>query len=93
MKLIRDKYLQIIPLNELEIKGADYDIKYLKEKLEEELNELKQSDFKDIKEYADVFEVLEELALRNNIPILQIMIEKIQKNKDKGRFKNGIFFK
>lgn len=77
----------------MEVKGADYDIKYLKEKLEEELNELKQSDFKDIQEYADVFEVLEELALRNNIPILQIMIEKIQKNKDKGRFKNGIFLK
>lgn len=93
MKLIRDNYIAIIPLNELECYGKNYDIQHLKDKLDEEIQELKVSNFNDIEEYADVLEVLDELAIRNNISLDEIYKVKNKKNILKGQFKNGVFLK
>ncbi|MCD6435386.1 MAG: hypothetical protein J7L15_03280 [Clostridiales bacterium] len=63
---------------------------YLKEKLDEEIQELKDSEYKDIGEYADVIEVLMTLARHNRKKWLSIEVARKIKKKEKGGFSNKI---
>lgn len=90
-KVIRDKYFDIIPADDLRyVDNRDEFIKLLKEKLIEEIIELQDSNFTDPKEYADVIEVLYALASLNSITIDTILMEKIRKLSDKGGFNTGL---
>lgn len=94
MKLIRDKYVNIIPPEELLIgcSGGIYDM-YLEKKLSEELDELKAADFSDAEEFADVIEVLYALAERNGISKKRIEIIREDKLERLGGFEHGIILK
>jgi predicted house-cleaning noncanonical NTP pyrophosphatase (MazG superfamily) len=94
MKLIRDKYVDKIPSEQLRTNVTDgvFNI-YLEKKLTEELTELEDSDYVDAEEYADVIEVLYAMAKRNGIS--RDLIEKIRLDKLErlGGFENGILLK
>lgn len=66
---------------------------FLKSKLDEEVAELKASNFKDIFEYADVFEVLIAIAEKEGISFNEIQVAMSQKNEKVGRFKRGWILK
>ena len=67
-KLVRDHYYDIINHTRLEkITNIDEVKYYLFKKLHEEINELVESDFKDVEEYADVITVLHRIAELNDI--------------------------
>jgi predicted house-cleaning noncanonical NTP pyrophosphatase (MazG superfamily) len=96
-KLVRDKIPSIIEadgkqctsriLSESEFQVA------LKNKLIEEASELHQAkNNKDlIEELADVYEVLEEILIHENIDIKQIQKARVRKNMDKGGFDERIY--
>jgi predicted house-cleaning noncanonical NTP pyrophosphatase (MazG superfamily) len=89
LKLIRDKYKDIIPKDELiDSSTLDYDSKekFLYLKLLEEVNEIKDSDFADPNEYADVLEVLEAMANFHNVNLQDILYAKADKRERLGRF-------
>ena len=89
MKLIRDDipgmpddaWKEVCPVEAYE---------YLKEKLTEEIQELIDSDYKDILEYADVIEVLKTLAYYNNIELSRIEVARKIKLYERGGFSNKI---
>jgi len=58
-------------------------------KLREEILELKESNFEDIYEYADVLEVLYELMARNNISRRDVEKARIKKLLDRGGFREN----
>jgi predicted house-cleaning noncanonical NTP pyrophosphatase (MazG superfamily) len=63
MKLVRDNYIHIIPSNELHQSLTFQERKlFLLEKADEELQEVKDSAYTDIYEYADYVEVIYSLA-------------------------------
>lgn len=66
---------------------------FLKSKLDEEVAELKATNFKDIFEYADVFEVLIAIAEKEGISFNEIQAAMSQKNEKVGRFKRGWILK
>ena len=61
----------------------------LYDKLREEILELKESNFEDIYEYADVLEVLYELMARNNISRRDVEKARIKKLLDRGGFREN----
>lgn len=90
-KLIRDRYINEIDKKDLDITGTEVERRELLiEKLDEEINELADSGFKDIEEYADVFEVLHSLAKIHGIGIPYINSLQIEKRYKKGGFDNGL---
>lgn len=93
-KLIRDKLDRVIPANRLRIED-DPQIQrtLLIKKLAEEYNELIWSKFADVEEYADMMDVLEELAKRHNISAHDIEECREKKNKAKGGFVRGLILK
>ena len=91
-KLVRDKIPSII---ESDNKKCNYHfakeeerIKLLKDKLQEEVNELSNAKTREevLEEAADVVEVLLALAANNNIVFSEIVDRTIAKHKDKGGF-------
>ena len=63
-KLVRDRYQDLIPPDEwtrLPVGGKQH-LRYLKAKLQEEVDELHASDYLSIEEYADIIEVLKCIA-------------------------------
>ena len=64
---------------------------YLKDKLNEEIKELQDSDFTDIKEYADVLEVLMALSRFKKIKWSDIEIARRIKFVERGGFSNKIW--
>lgn len=86
MKIIRDKLKeQITDQDTFYISSKDgYEL--LKEKVQEELQELNASDWKDPEEYADVIEVLIALAKKNDITEIDINDERVRKYNEKGGF-------
>ncbi len=63
---------------------------YLKEKLQEEIQELIDSEYKDIGEFCDVLEVLQTLAYINKISWKDVEITRKVKKKNYGGFSNKI---
>ena len=63
---------------------------YLQDKLQEEIQELKETNYKDIKEFADVLEVLQALARYNGVKWSDVKVAKRIKFKENGGFSNKI---
>lgn len=92
LKLIRDKYVNEIDpgrLTKIEPSSEEYR-QFLYEKLYEELNELELSDWKDVNEYADVYEVFMTIMNVNNITEERVMSAKMSKRCLLGGFDDGI---
>lgn len=91
MKLIRDKYADIIASEHLDnIEGDTEKNVFLVNKLEEELSELSESHYKDVYEYADVIEVLYALAELNGISKEELETARKKKLDEKGGFNDGL---
>lgn len=89
MKLIRDN-IPGMPDDAWETVSAQESLLYLKKKLDEEVQEIKDSNYKDASEYADVLEVLMELAYRKNIDWTEIEFIREEKEAERGGFSNKI---
>lgn len=89
-KLIRDHYIDVIDRQYLHKATNDEAMYYLYMKLHEEIAELASSDFKDPEEYADVLEVVDAIALHNNIHFMDIAVAKENKLLNKGGFKSNL---
>lgn len=89
-KLIRDRYIEIISSEEWYFADKKEHIRLLKRKLQEEIDELKASDFQDIEEFADVLEVIKCLCHFQNIGWDEIEHARIDKLNKKGKFLNGV---
>ena len=63
---------------------------YLKLKLDEEIQELKDSDYTDVNEFADVLEVLYSLGKKAKLTPKDIEIARSIKHKERGGFSNKI---
>lgn len=94
MKLIRDKYVNKIPAEQLMlgVRGTYLEM-YLERKLDEELLELHHSDYMDVEEFADVIEVLLAIAATRGITKEQIEEVRLDKLDRLGGFENGIILK
>jgi len=94
-KLIRSKLIEVISVDEpdeiyITADGAEYE-ELLRDKLQEELIELLESDYKSIEEYADVMEVLYTMANYFGIlSIEDIESERLKKLETKGNFIAGV---
>ncbi len=98
-KLIRDKIPEIIKKNKavpkvLVLNAKQFKIA-LKEKLIEEAKELlaAKTNKEILNELADIFELLESIALNNNITMNQIKKQKEKKKKEQGGFDKKLFLK
>ena len=88
-KLIRDK---IPGLDYSKTRTADKNEMdtFLRMKLQEEIKELEESNYKDLYEFADVLEVLYELARKAKFTPKDIEIARIVKLKERGGFSDKI---
>ena len=94
MKLIRDKYINIINSSELsKCKDNVERLSRLDEKLDEESLELRDSNFEDVNEFADVLEVIYAIAEIKGISPEDIESARIKKLNDKGGFNSGLLLK
>lgn len=91
-KLIRDLYIETIPQEDWVRlrRGGKQHLRYLKAKLQEEVDELRQSDYKSVEEYADVIEVLKCLCFYINVDWREVEREVFRKQCSKGKFLEGI---
>lgn len=93
-KLIRTEFAKTLKPEEIDY---EYNIEELKRlyllKIKEELNEIIDSDYKDIFEYADLIEAIYGLAEMNNINRIHIMDARMDKFYEKGGFTNVILKK
>jgi predicted house-cleaning noncanonical NTP pyrophosphatase (MazG superfamily) len=85
-KLIRSKLVNVISKENWYRCSYKKSNELLKKKLYEEINELKETDFKDINEYADVLEVLYELIERNDLTRTEVEKVRMKKKLQKGGF-------
>ena len=93
-KLIRDLLAQRIPVDQLRIETDPSKVAAaLSEKLDEEIVELRASDFGDVGEYADVIEVLYAMAARKGISIHTIEATRLAKLRERGGFESGLMFR
>jgi predicted house-cleaning noncanonical NTP pyrophosphatase (MazG superfamily) len=93
MKLVRDRYDEIIPKDELDIVTDKRQLTYLLfMKVEEELRELAATDFEDHEEFGDVFEALFALASLKDISLTDIYKAQSLKKMNKGGFKKGLLW-
>ena len=90
-KLIRDKLDQVIDSSNLEIvNGSEYDL-YLNAKLDEEIAELRETNFKDLSEFADVIEVMQALLHRHtNNNMEDVETVRLAKLSERGGFTKGL---
>ena len=94
-KLIRSKLIEVISVDEpdevyITADGVEYK-ELLRDKLQEELMELLESDYRSIEEYADVMEVLYTMASYfGNLSIEDIESERLKKLETKGNFTAGV---
>ena len=90
-KIIRDKYVDIIDKADLcTCDNENERLLRLFLKVSEEMAELNDSDFKDVDEYADVLEVLFEMAKMNDISPEQINDARLEKRERLGGFETGL---
>jgi predicted house-cleaning noncanonical NTP pyrophosphatase (MazG superfamily) len=92
LKLIRDGYVNNIEDERICILGPETPEyrEFLIEKLYEEIRELEESDFKDVMEYADVYEVFQSLLRINGITEEEVIKAKVTKHALLGGFNDGI---
>ena len=93
IKIVRDKYKEIIPAEQLSVLSDEEAQNYLFAKIAEEANEMKDSNFKDIDEYADVFEVLIAIAKLNGFNKADILKARNKKNREKGSFDEKLLWR
>lgn len=91
-KLIRDNYKKLINEDQLDnvLPDSQEYFDLLLEKLHEELTELKQADYRDVTEYADVIEVLLSIGKFHNLSFPDILEATLAKRTDKGSFNDGL---
>jgi len=89
-KLIRDKYINIIDNANLSIVPDKVALQYAIDKIEEELIELKESNFEDIYEFADCIEVLYTVARLKGFSREEVTDAINTKNSEKGAFTKNI---
>lgn len=89
-KLIRDGYQEIIPKEKWEKVSDAEALVYAIDKIDEELLELRESNFEDIYEYADLIEVIYTVARLKGFDQKQIAKAIYKKNTDKGMFFENI---
>jgi len=90
-KIIRDDLTNVIQEDRYEfVKDKQEHLDMLIQKIDEELLELKESDYTDVDEYADVIEVIVGIAKLKGIPEHCIDTARLIKNADKGMFNNGV---
>ena len=93
-KIIRDKYDEIIDPSRLEIsENSTETFILLRAKINEELQELAETAFNDINEYADVIEVLYAMADFQGIYRDEIETARLEKLKKRGGFKKCLILK
>lgn len=94
MKLIRDKYVEVIPAEQLTtIVSKEQHVNLLGLKIYEELQELQEVSWGKAEEYADLMQVLYDLASLHGITEKDINEFRQQKLKEKGAFLNGVILK
>lgn len=92
IKLVRDRYDEFIPVEALSVADQRAIVDLLDDKLTEEIQELRESKFRDPVEFADVIEVLAELACRNGVGWDVIEMTRQEKLRDRGGFKKGVLY-
>ena len=91
MKLIRDKYIDIIPNHMLDLTFTNSSIlPFAKNKIDEELNELKDTSYSDLSEFADVIEALINIARLQGISEKDITLARKEKANQRGLFSRNI---
>lgn len=86
-KLIRDKLENLIDDSNLRIEEEnEMQYYFLERKLLEELNELEQSEYTDVYEYADVLEVLMSMAEFNGVDWKNVETTRRKKFEERGGF-------
>ncbi len=96
-KLVRDKIPEVLNKKwidfEIRILSEKEKIKFLKEKLKEEVQELLDTEIREDKiwEFADIFEVLYSLAEENNISLEEIEKIRVNKKIERGGFEKWVF--
>lgn len=94
MKLIRDRYEKIIEPECLsKVKSVSEYKLFLELKLQEELDELAETAFSDVEEFADVLEVLFTIAEANGVGENEILESRDIKRDAKGGFMKGLLLK
>lgn len=89
MKLIRD-HIPGMPEDAWIKVDKDDAFKYLVKKLDEEINELSETDWKDPYEFADILEVLMGIARARNVRWSDIEIARSVKFVERGGFNNKV---
>lgn len=89
-KLIRDFYVDIIEASRLTFIDNKAVKPYVEKKISEELLELKETDYTDVSEYADVIEVLIRMATLHDISEADIQEERLRKARERGLFYSNI---
>lgn len=86
-KLVRDNNIDHYPQDKFRIASDQADLQsLLLKKIEEELQEIVEADYKDPYEYADLIEVLFALAKNNGVKEEEIVDAGIKKRETKGAF-------
>lgn len=91
-KLVRDRYQELIPPDEwvrLKVGGRRH-VRYLRLKLQEEVDEFKKSGFQSMEEMADILEVLRCVAWFNGWDWNAVEQARFDKMASKGKFLDGI---
>lgn len=91
-KLVRDHYLDIIPRNQLQHISDAEAVHYLTEKVQEELQEVIDSGYKDVMEYGDLLEVILRLAELNGFSKNDVLRARNKKSLEKGGFKKNLLW-
>ncbi len=94
-KLIRDNYVGVIDpklLSTLESSDDESIRYYVVKKIHEELDELSDSEYQDVNEYADVIEILMKMANEKGISEAEIQEARRVKNEKRGKFNNNLIF-
>lgn len=93
-KLIRNKYKDIIPHNKLSVVSpTESPIQYKKfliDKIHEELDELAETDYTDIDEFADIYEVFLNIMKMQGITEQEVREARLKKLKLRGSFSDGL---
>ena len=93
MKIIRDKYKDIIDPSKLMSVSGETKTQMLVEKIKEELDELAETDYSDITEFGDVVEVLFAIAGLSGITSDEILKGMKRKSEKYGKFNDGLVLK
>jgi len=91
-KLIRDKYVTEIDSNRLTTLSTDSNVYrgFLLDKLYEEIEELADTDWRDVEEYADVYEVFMKIMEIHGVTQQQVIDAQVTKRILKGGFDTGL---